>query len=139
FLVGVGGIIAGVVFDVELLAAEFFGEAVGALERGEAGVQAGDGLIDGEEVFVAPEGLGAFGDGLAGDFAFHGGVVVFDLVGAEALLADVEGLDADAVSAFLTLETFDVAHGHPRVGEGVARGPSPRPSPEYRRGSWKKK
>src|SRR5213078_3988856 len=89
-LVGVGRVIAGVVLDPELLAAELFGEAVGALERGEAGVEAGDGLLDGEEVLVAPEALGAALDGLAGDLSLHAGVVVLDLVGAEALLADVQ-------------------------------------------------
>ena len=71
-LVGVGRVVAGVVLDLRALAAELLGQPVGLLQRREAGVEAGDRLVDRQQVLVPPEALGPAGDRLAGDLAPHG-------------------------------------------------------------------
>src|SRR5262249_10792539 len=110
-LVRVRRVVARVVLDVELLAAELFCKPVRALQRREAGMEPGLRLIDGQKVLVAPQTLRPARDRLARDLPLHLRVVVLDLVRPEALLADVNGRHRRAVAAFLAFQSEYEAHG----------------------------
>src|SRR5690606_22955046 len=106
--VAVGRVVARVVLDVELRAAELSRKTLGFAKRRQAGVQAGDRLtLAGKQVPIAPQALRPGFDGSARHLALHGCVVVLDLVGAETLLADMDRRNRHAVAAFLTLESED--------------------------------
>src|SRR5205814_2093680 len=77
--------IDGVVLDVDLVQTECTPEVVGLHQRGAAGVRLDDRLVlNGQQRAVAPDGLGAGGDGLAAHQGADGVVVVGDLERTEA-------------------------------------------------------
>ena len=86
---GVGGVYA-VVLEVEVIQAEDPTQVVGLDKRGVSGVNVHGVIgVDGQQVLVAPDGEGAFFDAASAGGLGDGAVVVGDLKGAEAEVADV--------------------------------------------------
>ena len=86
-------------------------EAVGLDQRREAGLQVDALAIDGQEVRVAPQRLGAAGDRFARDRLLDAFVVVGDFEGAEAELADVRGGQGILAAALAAAERSSEGHG----------------------------
>ncbi len=81
--------VGAVVLKVEVLQAQVLGQVLGADQGCEAGLEV-DGLaLAGQQVTIAPDGQRPALDALAADGLAHALVVVGDLQGAEAELADV--------------------------------------------------
>ena len=100
--------------------AELGGQAVGPDQRGAAGAQVDGGGVDhGEERGVAPDGLGARLDLGPGDGGPEGLVVVDDLEGPEAVVADVQGFGGVGARAFPTAQPSDEVHRDPPHRSGI--------------------
>jgi hypothetical protein len=99
------GRVRGVVLDPELIDAEPLGEPIGAHQRGEAGLERGPGrgraLAEGKEVRVAPDPAAARLDASLYLAGIKGREVVRDLEWAEAVLADVAGVELVRGAALL--------------------------------------
>ena len=104
-LEGVGRV-GGVVLDPDLgVEPEALGEPVGAQQRRQAGLQRVAGAtLEGEEVGVAPDSLRAGLDLPLGLDRVERGVVIGHLERAEAVLADVVGVQLVGRSALLALQ-----------------------------------
>ena len=104
-----GGVVDGVVLDVERLDAELLGEAIRLHERREADLRADGGLaINRQQLAVAPHALRARLDEIAREHRLDGVVVVRGLEGAEVEIADVDGLFRVEASALAALEVREV-------------------------------
>src|SRR5581483_9304173 len=103
-------IVARIVLDPELLAAQFLRQPVRPFQGREARMKTGDGPIHGKQVLVPPQTLGTPRDGLACDLSLHAVIVVLDLVGPKARLAHVDRRNRDAMAAFLALQAENVTH-----------------------------
>src|SRR5579884_3840833 len=82
-----------VILDVELAEAKLAGEVIRAHERCIAAADVDEVFpVDGEQGSVAPDAPGSGGDRLARDVGADGRVIIVYFEGAEAVLADVDGL-----------------------------------------------
>ena len=94
-----------VVLDVEPVEAQFAAQVRGAQKRRIAGADVNGVLsVDGKKVGVTPHRRRAGLDAFTGEVARECGVVVHDLQGAEAELADVRGLQFVFTAAFAAFE-----------------------------------
>ena len=102
------GRVGGVVLDPELAQPELGRQAVGPHQRGEAGAEIHRrGVVDREQVPVAPDGAGTGLDALP---AHRGGdplVVVGDLERPEAVVADVQRLGGEGTLTLTTTQPSD--------------------------------
>jgi hypothetical protein len=100
-----------IVFHPELADAEHPRQAVGSDERGETGVETDLGLaLDRQQLAIAPEVARSRLDGIARHLAGDPLVIVDDLQGAEAGLANVDGHRGVVGAAFPAFQTDHCAH-----------------------------
>ena len=106
----------GVVLDVELRDAELLAEVARAHEGREADRLPQRGLtvraqVERQQVGVAPDAVGPALDARAGHTRADDGIVVVDLEGAEAELADVNGGGGVRAPALPALQSLQAIHG----------------------------
>ncbi len=100
--------VGGVVLDPELAQPELGGQAIGPDQRREAGTQVHRrGVVDREQVPVAPDGAGTRLDALPADGRRDPLVVVGDLQRPEAVVADVQRLGGKGALTLTTTQPSD--------------------------------
>ncbi len=108
-----GGVIEGVVLDVEFLDAERLGQPVGLHQGGEAGLESHGGFaIDREQFPVAPHIVGARFNDMPGNGMLDLVVVVIGFERAEIEFADVDGFLRVLTATLATLEITEKFFAH---------------------------
>src|SRR5262249_15150952 len=106
-----GGMIDGIILDVQALQPELGAQAPAVNQRCESGVRSDFGLaVDGQQFAIAPEVVWTRLDLRAGQGGANFRVVVVDLQGPETRLTDMERGNRVVLSTFFALEIRDVAH-----------------------------